>query len=75
MPATRDSQTATRRWWSVSDIAEDLDVSVHTVYKWSAVGLPYFPKAIRLRNGQLRVRDDWYEEWLVSLESARRPLT
>lgn len=57
------------RWLSVRDIAADLSVSVHTAYKWSARGEPWFPRTIRLRNGVLRVRRDWYEHWLSRLET------
>lgn len=49
-------------------IADDLGVSLSTVYKWSSRGQPDFPRAIRLRNGDLRVRRDWYETWLGRLE-------
>lgn len=35
---------------------------------WSARGTPDFPRTIRLRNGELRVRDDWYQAWLCDLE-------
>jgi excisionase family DNA binding protein len=52
------------RWWSISEIASDLNVSRSTVYKWSSRGQPEFPRCIRLRNGEVRVRDDWYEAWL-----------
>lgn len=55
------------RWLSVRDIADDLSVSISTLYKWSSRGEPDFPKAIRLRNGDLRVRRDWYEAWLEKL--------
>jgi len=60
-----------RRWLSVKDIAADLSISIHTAYKWSARGEPWFPRAIRLRNGDLRVRRDWYEHWLVAMEQGR----
>jgi predicted DNA-binding transcriptional regulator AlpA len=56
------------RWWTIRQIALDLGVSVDTVYKWSSRGQPDFPRAIRLRNGEVRVRDDWYEAWLATLE-------
>lgn len=57
-----------RRWISVHEIAQDLGVSESTVYKWSARGRPWFPRSIRLRNGDIRVRRDWYEDWLGELE-------
>lgn len=56
------------RWWSIQDIAADLGVSINTAYKWSSRGQPDFPRTVRLRNGAVRVRDDWYEEWLNRLE-------
>jgi predicted DNA-binding transcriptional regulator AlpA len=59
------------RWLSIQQIAEDLGISVHTAYKWSARGGPYFPRTIRLRNGNIRVRRDWYEAWLAELEPDR----
>jgi len=59
------------RWLSIREIAEDLGISVHTAYKWSARGEPDFPKTIRLRNGDIRVRRDWYEAWLRRLEPSQ----
>lgn len=57
------------RWLSIRQIAGDLGVSSSTAYKWSARGGTWFPRAIRLRNGDIRVRRDWYEAWLESLEA------
>lgn len=62
------------RWLTVRDIADDLGVSLSTVYKWSSRGQPDFPRAIRLRNGDLRVRRDWYETWLGRLEGTSSQL-
>jgi predicted DNA-binding transcriptional regulator AlpA len=56
------------RWLSIRQIAVDLGVSTSTAYKWSSRGSPWFPRAIRLHNGDIRVRRDWYEEWLAALE-------
>ena len=56
------------RWLSIRQIAADLGVSASTAYKWSARGAPWFPRCIRLRNGDIRVRRDWYEAWLGELE-------
>jgi predicted DNA-binding transcriptional regulator AlpA len=58
----------TARWLSIRDIATDLGVSTSTAYKWSARGAPWFPRSIRLHNGDIRVRRDWYEVWLADLE-------
>ncbi len=57
------------RWISIRQMAEDLGVSTSTVYKWSARGQPWFPRSIRLRNGDIRVRQDWYERWLAEMET------
>lgn len=59
---------AGQRWLSIREIAKDLGVSGSTVYKWSARGRPWFPRSIRLRNGDIRVRRDWYESWITELE-------
>jgi predicted DNA-binding transcriptional regulator AlpA len=56
------------RWLSIRQIAGDLGVSSSTAYKWSARGVPWFPPSIRLHNGDIRVRRDWYEQWLAALE-------
>jgi predicted DNA-binding transcriptional regulator AlpA len=56
------------RWLSIRQIAGDLGVSSSTAYKWSARGVPWFPRSIRLHNGDIRVRRDWYEQWLAALE-------
>lgn len=70
-PASSTRAEAMPRWLSVRQIAEDLDVSVHTVYKWSARGEPWFPHSVRLNNRDLRVRRDWYEAWLATMEQRR----
>ncbi len=60
--------TTDARWLSIREIAADLGVSTSTAYKWSARRAPWFPRSIRLRNGDIRVRRDWYEKWLGELE-------
>lgn len=64
---------STRHWMTIRQIADDLSVSLNTVYKWSARGWPWFPKAIRLRNGDVRIRRDWYEAWLAEQPTHRGP--
>jgi predicted DNA-binding transcriptional regulator AlpA len=64
----RHGSTTLARWLSIREIAADLGVSSSTAYKWSARGAPWFPRSIRLRNGDIRVRRDWYETWLGELE-------
>ena len=61
-----------RRWWTIREIADDLSISINTIYKWSSRGEPWFPHSIRLANGERRVRRDWYERWLAGLETATR---
>ena len=70
VPTADDRQgiASDARWLSIRQIASDLGVSSSTVYKWSARGAPWFPRSIRLRNGDIRVRRDWYETWLGELE-------
>jgi hypothetical protein len=67
-PDVRQQDVPAGRWLSVKEIAADLSVSIHTAYKWSARGEPWFPRTIRLHNGDLRVRRDWYELWLARME-------
>jgi predicted DNA-binding transcriptional regulator AlpA len=67
-PSSEDMLSSPGRWLNIRQIAEDLGVSTSTAYKWSARGAPFFPRCIRLRNGDIRVRKDWYESWLDSLE-------
>lgn len=66
----KSTRSPAGRWYGPEDIAEDLGVSLSTVRKWCARGEPYFPRSIRLPNGRVRVQEDWYEEWLASLEVA-----
>jgi len=64
----RRGVTTDARWLSIREIAADLAVSSSTAYKWSARGAPWFLRSIRLCNGDIRVRRDWYEAWLGELE-------
>jgi len=66
--ADRRGISGDSRWLSIRQIADDLGVSTSTAYKWSARGAPWFPRSIRLHNGDIRVRRDWYETWLAELE-------
>lgn len=63
------TETDVPRWLSIRQIADDLGISHNTAYKWSARGGPWFPRTIRLRNGDIRIRRDWYEDWLTTLEA------
>lgn len=63
--------TVKARWLSIEDIAAELGVSIQTVYKWSARrDGRSFPRFLRLPNGSIRVRSDWFEQWLAALECA-----
>lgn len=62
------SSAPPRRWFGLEEIADDLGVSLSTVQKWSARRPPHFPRSIRLPNGRIRVKAEWYEEWLAALE-------
>jgi predicted DNA-binding transcriptional regulator AlpA len=78
MPTSSENHTEKRsyspsRWLTIREIAADLDISLSTAYKWSARGEPWFPRTIRLHNGDLRIRGDWYDTWLCNLE--RNPQT
>lgn len=68
MSAEETAGTPLARWLSIRQIADDLGISASTAYKWSARGEPWFPRSIRLRNGDIRVRRDWYEAWLAEFE-------
>lgn len=52
------------RWLTVTDIADELGVSVSTVYKWSRRGTPDFPKCSRLPNGSIRVSEADLSDWM-----------
>jgi predicted DNA-binding transcriptional regulator AlpA len=58
---------------TIRQIADELSISFSTAYKWSARGWPWFPKGIRLRNGDVRIRRDWYESWLAEQTSTKGP--
>ena len=56
------------RMLTLDHIAADLHVSISTVYTWSSRRL--IPHLTKLPNGDVRIREDRYHEWLVSLEVA-----
>jgi excisionase family DNA binding protein len=63
---TRPSAPAPGRWLTLRQIADDLGVTMSTVYRWQARGEPWFPRTVRLGR-QVRVRTDWYADWLDRL--------
>jgi predicted DNA-binding transcriptional regulator AlpA len=51
-------------WLNLDDLAAVLQVSKHTLYKWSRRGLPDFPKHRRLPNRQIRLSECDFESWM-----------
>ena len=47
---------------SVREILTELKISRSTWDTWLVTGRG--PQAIKLRDGQLRIREDWFDEWL-----------
>lgn len=63
-----------REWMSIDDLCAELGVKPSTAYKWSASGprSGRFPRFRKLPNGSIRIRRDWFEEWLDGLDPTRR---
>lgn len=53
---------------TVADVCDTLDISRSTWDKWRQRRIG--PQAIRLPNGELRIRRNEFESWLLSLEVA-----
>ena len=51
----------------LSELADWLDESPHTLYKWAAVGHPAFPRRIHLRNRRIAVTCRSVKAWLVEV--------
>ena len=58
------------RWLSAAAICEILDVPTSTFEKWRARGVG--PRMVKLPNGKLRCRQDWFDEWCENLPEADR---
>jgi predicted site-specific integrase-resolvase len=56
------------QWLSTEKICKTLDISPRTLEKWRAKGTG--PRMVRLPNGSLRSRDDWFQAWLDELPGA-----
>ena len=54
------------RWLTTSEVCERLGVSYHTWSKWRQRGCG--PRASKLPNGELRVREDWLHDFMLELE-------
>lgn len=73
--ATRKLERTPRpesRWMSIADFCDELGITAWTAYKWSASGPDSgrFPQYLKLPNGQIRIRRDWFEKWVSSLGPA-----
>ena len=51
----------------LSDLADWLGESIHTLYKWAAVGYPCFPKRLNLRNRRVAVTCKSVKAWLEAV--------
>ena len=56
-------------WMTMDDFCHELGVAPSTAYKWSAAGprSGKFPRFRKLPNGSIRIRRDWFDEWLDDL--------
>ena len=59
----KDSKTY--NWLSVQQVCTNLGISNSTFYKWRASQKG--PRAKRLPNGELRIREDWFNEFMNDL--------
>jgi hypothetical protein len=55
----------TYNWFSVQQVCSNLGISTSTFYKWRASQKG--PRAKRLPNGELRIREDWFNEFMNDL--------
>ena len=60
------------QWMSVEDLCIELGIAASTAYKWSAAGPASgrFPRYRKLPNGSIRIRRDWFDEWVEGLGPA-----
>lgn len=72
LPAAATSDGGGKRWMSMEDFCLELGISPSTAYKWSASGpgSGRFPRFRKLPNGSIRIRRDWFDDWLSSLGPA-----
>ena len=59
-------------WMSIDDLCSELGIAASTAYKWSASGPASgrFPRYRKLPNGSIRIRRDWFDEWVEGLGPA-----
>ncbi|SEC34854.1 AlpA family transcriptional regulator [Streptomyces sp. KS_5] len=53
---------------TVEEVITDLKVAPSTFYRWRQLGKA--PRAIKLPNGDVRIRRSEYERWLTEREDA-----
>ena len=53
----------------IGDLAAWLGESVHTLYKYSAIGYPVFPQRVRLRNKRVATTCRLTKNWLAEVAS------
>lgn len=58
-------ENKTYNWFSVQQICEFIGISSSTFYKWRASQKA--PRAKRLPNGELRIREDWFNDFMNDL--------
>lgn len=59
-------------WMTIDDLCRELGVAPSTAYKWCAAGTASgkFPRFRRLPNGSVRIRREWFDEWIEGLDAA-----
>jgi predicted DNA-binding transcriptional regulator AlpA len=65
MTKIKNDHMGTFCWLSVQQVCDRLGISTSTFYKWRASQKG--PRAKRLPNGELRVREDWLNEFMSEL--------
>jgi excisionase family DNA binding protein len=65
--ASRSGGDVGKRWLTLADVAEELDVSTRTVMRWVERG--QFP-AVVLPGGRRRIHREAFERWLAALARA-----
>ena len=64
-PRQRSRESRHSVWLTVAEVLDELGIERSTWEKWRQRGIA--PNAVRLPNGQLRIRREWLDDWLKSL--------